>query len=59
MTPKEMLVEIESIKRRIALLPEGSVMVGELTVALVVLYDSYVYATRHVVYPVRDLKEAA
>jgi hypothetical protein len=42
MSEKEMLDEIEAVKRRIAMLPEGSVLVGELTVALVALYDSYI-----------------
>jgi hypothetical protein len=41
MTTKEMLVEIEAIKRRIRMLPEGSALIGDLTVALVALYDSY------------------
>lgn len=44
MNTTEMLVEIEALKRRIAMLPEGSALLGELTVALVILYDSYVYA---------------
>jgi hypothetical protein len=45
MTTKEMLVEIEAIKRRIRQLPEGSAQIGELSMALVALYDSYVAAT--------------
>ena len=44
MNTTEMLVEINALKRRIAMLPEGSALLGELTVALVALYDSYVYA---------------
>ena len=39
-----MLVEIEALKRRIAMLPPGSMLIGEMTVALVALYDSYVAA---------------
>ncbi len=45
MTTQEMLSEIEAVKRRIAMLPEGSTLTGELTVALVLLYDAYVMAT--------------
>lgn len=44
MTTKEMLVEIEAIKRRIRMLPEGSAKIGELSMALAALYDSYVAA---------------
>lgn len=42
MNKKEIMDEVQDIKMKIVALPEGSVKIGELTVALVVLYDQYV-----------------
>lgn len=42
MTLEQMLIEIKMLKSKIAALPEGSCAIGELTVAIVMLYDSYV-----------------
>jgi len=44
MNTKELLVEIAKVRSEIALLPPGSIMIGDLTCALVALYDMYVKA---------------
>lgn len=48
MTTQEMLLEIESIKKKLVQLPKTNVISREeLTTALVILYDMYVEATSH------------
>jgi len=45
MNTQEMLQELNAIKRRIAMLPQGSVLIGELMQAYAALVDSYIAVT--------------